>query len=68
VSELNRIHIHEIALTGVQVLATRTPEHAHSLAHFWWSLLIVTEEKGNATEISYSDARPMDTFTLGFIL
>jgi hypothetical protein len=44
------------ALTGVQVLVTRTPEHAHLLAHFCWGLLIVTEEKGKATEISYSDA------------
>jgi hypothetical protein len=34
------------ALTGVQVLVTRTPEHAHWLAHFCWGLLIVMGEKG----------------------
>jgi hypothetical protein len=28
------------ALTGVQVLVTSTPEHAHWLAHFCWGLLI----------------------------
>jgi hypothetical protein len=46
----------------------RTPEHAHWLAHFCWCLLIVTEEKGKATEISYSDARSLVTFSRGFIL
>jgi hypothetical protein len=51
------------ALTVVQVLVTRTPEHAHCLAHFCWGLLIVTEEKGKATEISYSDARSLVTFS-----
>jgi hypothetical protein len=56
------------ALTGVQVLVTRTPEHAHWLANFCWGLLIVTEEKGKTTEISYSDARSLVTFSRGFIL
>jgi hypothetical protein len=37
------------ALIGVQVLVTRTPEHAHLLAHFCWGFLIVTAEKGKAT-------------------
>jgi hypothetical protein len=37
------------ALTGVQVLVTRTPEHAHWVAQFVWGLLIVTIEK----EIGY---------------
>jgi uncharacterized cupin superfamily protein len=46
------------ALTGVQVLVTRTPEHVH----FCWGLLIVTTEKGKAIEISYSDARSLITF------
>jgi hypothetical protein len=45
------------ALTGVHVLVTRTPEHSHWLAYFCWGLLIVTEEKGKATEISYSVQR-----------
>jgi hypothetical protein len=56
------------ALTGVQVLVTRTPEHAHWLAHFCWGLLIVTVEKGKETEISYSDAGSSVTFFRGFIL
>jgi hypothetical protein len=56
------------ALTGVQVLLTRTPEHAHWLVHFCWGLLIVTAKKRNATEIWYSDARLLVTFFLGFIL
>jgi hypothetical protein len=51
------------ALTGVQVLVTRTPEHAHLLVHFCWGLLIVTAEKGKATEISYSDACSLATFS-----
>jgi hypothetical protein len=50
------------ALTRVQVLVTRTPEYAHLLAHFCWGLLIVTEKKGQATEISYSDARSLVIF------
>jgi hypothetical protein len=37
------------------------------LAHFCWGLLIVTEEKVKATEISYSDARSLVTFYRGFI-
>jgi hypothetical protein len=56
------------ALTGVQVLVTRTPEHVHLLAHFCWGLLIVTQKKGKATEKSYSDARSLVTFSRGFIL
>jgi hypothetical protein len=54
------------ALTGVRV--TRTPEHAHWLAHFCWGLHIVTEEKGKAAEISYSDVRSLVHFCRGFIL
>jgi hypothetical protein len=61
------IYMHS-ALTGVQVLVTRTPEHAHWLAHFCWGLLIVTAGKGKAIEISYSDARWLVTFFLGLIL
>jgi hypothetical protein len=56
------------ALTGVQLLVTRTPEHAHSLAQFFLGLLIVTKEKGKAIEISYSDVRSLITFFWGFIL
>jgi hypothetical protein len=56
------------ALTGVQVLVTSTSEHAHSLAHFCWGLLIVTAEKVKATEMSYLDARSLVTFLQGFIL
>jgi hypothetical protein len=56
------------ALTGVRVLVTRTPERAHWLVHFCWGLHIVTEEKGKAIEISYSDARSLVTFSRGFIL
>jgi hypothetical protein len=56
------------ALTGVQVLVTRTPEHAHWLAHFCWGLLIVTAEKGKATEMSYLNARSLVTFLQGFKL
>ena len=56
------------ALTGVQVLVTRTPEHAHWLAHFCWGLHIVTAEKGKATEMSYSDVRSLVHFCRGFIL
>jgi hypothetical protein len=68
-SELNRIHIYmHSALTGVQVLVTRTPDHVHLLAHFCLGLPMVTEEKGKATEISYSDARSLVTFSRGFIL
>jgi hypothetical protein len=44
------------AVTGVQILVTRTPDHARCLAHFCWGLHIVTAEKGKAGEISYSDA------------
>jgi hypothetical protein len=40
------------ALTGVQVLVTRIPEHVHLLAHFCSGLQSVTAEKGKATEIS----------------
>jgi hypothetical protein len=54
------------AVTEVQISVIRTPEHVHSLANFCWGLLIVKAEKGNATEISYSDARPLITFFLGF--
>jgi hypothetical protein len=54
VTDLNRTYINmHSALTGVQVLVTRTPDHAHWLAHFCWGLLIVTAEKGKAIEISY---------------
>jgi hypothetical protein len=64
VLELNRIQIYKhSALTGVQVLITRTLEHAHLLAHFCWGLLIVTAEKGKAIEISYSDTRSLVTFS-----
>jgi hypothetical protein len=45
------------ALTGVLVLVTCTPEHAHWLAYFCWGLLIVTAEEGKTIEISYSDDR-----------
>jgi hypothetical protein len=51
------------ALTGVRVLVTRTPENAHWLAHFCWSLPIVKAEKRKAIEISYSDARWLVTFS-----
>jgi hypothetical protein len=61
------IYIHS-ALTGVQELVTRTPEHAHWFANFCWGLLIATEEKGKATEISYSDARSLVSFSRDFIL
>jgi hypothetical protein len=61
------IYMHS-ALTGVQVLLTRTPEHAHWLAHFCWGLLIVTAEKQKATGMSYSDPRSLVTFFWGFIL
>jgi hypothetical protein len=50
------------ALTGVQVLVTRPPEHAICLAHFCWGILIVTAEKWKATEISYSDVRSLVPF------
>jgi hypothetical protein len=52
----------------VQVLVTRTPEHAHRLTHFSWGLLILTAEKGKATEMSYLDARSLVTFLRGLIL
>jgi hypothetical protein len=61
------IYMHS-ALTGVHVLVTHTPEHANWLAYFYWSLLIVTAEKGQATEISYWDARSLVIFFRGFIL
>jgi hypothetical protein len=50
------------ALTGVHVYVTRTTDHARWLPHFCWGLLIVTAEKGKATEISYSVARSLVTF------
>jgi hypothetical protein len=56
------------ALTGVRVLVTRTPEHAHWLAHFCWGLHIVTTEKGKATEMSYSYVRSLVHFCRGFVL
>jgi hypothetical protein len=56
------------ALTGVQELVTRTPEHAHWLVHFVRGLHFVTTEKRIAMEISYSDARSLITFLWGFIL
>jgi hypothetical protein len=56
------------ALTAVQVLFTRTPEHTHWLAHLLWDLLIVMAYKGKAIEISYSDARLLITFFRSFIL
>jgi hypothetical protein len=56
------------ALTGVRVSVTRTPEHAHWLAHFCWGLHIVTAEKGKATEMSYSDVCSLVHFCRGFIL
>jgi hypothetical protein len=59
-SELNRIHKYMHS-----ALVTRNPEHVHWLAHFCWGLLIVTTEKGKATEISYSDARSLVTFFSG---
>jgi hypothetical protein len=45
-------------LPEVLVLVTSTPEHAH-----WWGLLIGTAEKGQATEISYSNARSLVIFS-----
>jgi hypothetical protein len=54
------------ALTGVHILVTSTPEHAHWFAQFCWGLLILTAEKGNAIGISYSDACSFVTFFLGF--
>jgi hypothetical protein len=52
------------ALTGVQILITRTPEHAHDWLIFAgvYLLLIVMAEKGRAIEISYSDACSLVTF------
>jgi hypothetical protein len=41
----------------VQVLVTRTSEHADLLAHFCLGLHIVTADRVKATEISYSDVR-----------
>jgi hypothetical protein len=52
----------------VQVLVTRTAEHAHWLVHFVWSLHFVTTEKGKAIETSYSYARSFVPFSWGFIL
>jgi hypothetical protein len=52
----------------MQVLVTRTPEHAHWLVHFVRGIHIVTTEKGKAMEISYSDARSLVSFLWGFIL
>jgi hypothetical protein len=71
VSELNRIQIHAQCIktvTGVQVSVTCTPNllHVHWLAHFFWHLLIVMTDKGIMTEMSYSDARLLVTFFLGF--
>jgi hypothetical protein len=54
------------ALTGVQLLVTRTPEHAHRLAHICWGLLIMTAEKRKAIDISYSVASSFCSFFLGF--
>jgi hypothetical protein len=70
INKINKERRHSMhsALTGVQVLVTRTPEHAHWLVHFVWGLHIVTTEKGIAIEISYSDARSLVTFFWGFIL
>jgi hypothetical protein len=56
------------ALTGVQVLVTRTSEHSYWLVHFVRGLPIVTTEKGIAMEIYYSDARSLVTFFWGFKL
>jgi hypothetical protein len=50
------------ALSAVQVLVNRTPEHVHVLAHFCRGLLTVTAEKGKSIEISYSGARLLVTF------
>jgi hypothetical protein len=66
VSGLNRIHNYTCTVrTGVRVLVTRTPEHAHWLAHFCWGLHILTAEKGKATEMSYSDVRSLVHFCRG---
>jgi hypothetical protein len=56
------------ALTGVQELVTRTPEHAQRFAHLVLGLLIVTSEKGIAIEISYLEVCSLVTFFWGFIL
>jgi hypothetical protein len=61
-------YTYHCALTGVQVLVTHTPEHAHWLANFCWGLLIGTAWKVKATEISYLNARSLVTFLRGFIL
>jgi hypothetical protein len=61
------IYMHS-ALTGVQVLVTRTPEHAQWLVHFWWGLLVVTTKKRKATEISYQMLVHWLLFSCGFIL
>jgi hypothetical protein len=50
-------------LTGVQVLVTRTADHAHRLVHFAWGFHIVTTGKGKALKISYSDARSLIPFS-----
>jgi hypothetical protein len=39
------------ALTGVQVLVTSMPEHAHWLVHFCWGLHIGAAERVKATDI-----------------
>jgi hypothetical protein len=51
------------ALTVVQVLVTRTTEHAHWLVKFVLGLHIVTTENGIAREISYSDALSFVNFS-----
>jgi branched-subunit amino acid transport protein AzlD len=56
------------ALTGMQVLVTRTPEHAHWLAHFCRGLILTAENNRKATKNSYSDARLLVTFFFGFIM
>jgi hypothetical protein len=57
VREIVYIFMHS-ALTRVQALVTRTPEHAHWLVHFVWGLHIVTTETGQkyrASLYTYGD-------------
>jgi hypothetical protein len=56
------------AVTGVQVSVIRTPDNARGLVHFCRGLHIVTAEKWKGAELSYSNARSLVNFFLGFIL
>jgi hypothetical protein len=68
VSQLNRLHIHALFSTEVQVLDTRTPGHAHWLAHFFWGLIFVTTEKEITIKMFHSDDRSLVTFFWCLIL